>query len=207
MRYRYFTYFYISKQKPIVTFKPTCFYLLLFSFFVNAQNNTAITEQNNLENETTATETFLEPLNDKTTMGQKYFVNGLMELAGYTVDEIQVYQNLPNNAKIFRVIYNEESQSGFIFIRWDKKKQENYVANKMIDPEVYYNLKAAKEIMRQQTDKKAFNVDDIALQAPDQEAITQEEFEGLREEYNLQQEEKKLKQLERDSKRNKKKKN
>ena len=42
----------------------------------------------------------------------------------------------------------------------------------MIDQEVYYNLKVAKEIMRQQTDKEAFNVEDVALQAPDQEKIT-----------------------------------
>ncbi len=88
-----------------------------------------------------------------------------------------------------------------------KRKKENYVANKMIDPEVYYNLKTAKEIMRQQTNKRAFNVDDIALQAPDQEALSQEDFEGLREAYNLKQEEKKLKALEKASKKRKRKKN
>ncbi|MGB1448596.1 MAG: hypothetical protein ACPG8F_02035 [Flavobacteriaceae bacterium] len=158
-------------------------------------------EEENLET------TYFLPVNDNTTDGQRNFVNDLMNLAGYAVDEIIVYQNLPNNAKIFRVIFNEESESGFIFIRWDKKKKENYVANKMIDPEVYYNLKAAKEIMRQQTNKKDFGIDDIALQAPDQENLTQEEFEGLREEYNLQQEEKKLRELEKASKKKKKRKN
>ena len=142
---------------------------------------------------------FQDPINDNSINGQKDFVQELMSLAGYSVDEITVYQNLPNHAKIFRVIYNEESQSGFIFIRWDKKKKENYVANKMIDQGVYYNLKAAKEIMRQQTDKAAFNVEDAALQAPDQEKITKEDLEGLREEYILQQEEKKLKELEKAS--------
>ena len=151
---------------------------------------------------------FLDPINNNTIQGQKDFVNELMSIAGYTVDEIIVYQNLPNHAKIFRVIYNEESQSGFVFIRWDKKKKENYVANKMIDQEVYYNLKVAKEIMRQQTDKEAFNVEDVALQAPDQEKITKEDLEGLREEYTLQQEEKKLKELEKASnKKRRKKKN
>ena len=149
---------------------------------------------------------YQDPINDNTIVGQKDFVHGLMSLAGYTVDEIIVYQNLPNHAKIFRVIYNEESQSGFVFIRWDKKKKENYVANKMIDQEVYYNLKAAKEIMRQQTDKEAFNVEDAALQAPDQEKITKEDLEGLREEYTLQQEEKKLKELEKASNKKKRKK-
>ena len=142
---------------------------------------------------------FQNPINDNSITGQKDFIQELMYLAGYTVDKITVYQNLPNHAKIFRVIYNEESQSGFIFIRWDKKKKENYVANKMIDQGVYYNLKAAKEIMRQQTDKAAFNVEDAALQAPDQEKITKEDLEGLREEYILQQEEKKLKELEKAS--------
>jgi len=78
----------------------------------------------------------------------------------------------------------------------------------MIDQEVYYNLKVAKEIMRQQTDKKVFNVEDAALQAPDQEKITKEDLEGLREEYTLQQEEKKLKELEKASnKKGRKKKN
>lgn len=146
------------------------------------------------------------PINDNTIAGQKDFVNDLMTLAGYAVDEISVYQNLSNYAKIFRVIYNEESQSGFIFIRWDKKKKENYIANKMIDPKVYYNLKAAKEVMREQTDKKAFNVDDIALQAPDQEPLSTEDLEGLRQEYDLQQEEKKLRELEKVSKKGKRKK-
>lgn len=155
----------------------------------------------------TEDDSFLGPINDKTTLGQKYFVNDLMSLAGYTVDEIEVYQTLPNNAKIFRVIYDEESQSGFIFIRWDKKKKENYVANKMIDPKVYYNLKTAKEIMRQQTDKKEFNIEDGALQAPDQETISSEDLEGLRLEYELQQEEKKLRELEKASKKKKRKKN
>lgn len=146
-------------------------------------------------------------INDNTIDGQKKFVNDLMSVAGYKVDEIIVYQNLPNFAKIFRVIFNEETQSGFIFIRWDKKKKENYVANKMIDPQIYYNLKVAKEIMRQQTDKKAFNIDDVALQAPDQETLSAEDLEGLRQEYDLKQEEKKLKELEKASNKKKRKKN
>ena len=146
-------------------------------------------------------------INDNTIDGQKKFVNDLMSVAGYKVDEIIVYQNLPNFAKIFRVIFNEETQSGFIFIRWDKKKKENYVANKMIDPQIYYNLKVAKEIMRQQTDKKAFNIDDVALQAPDQETLSAEDLEGLRQEYDLKQEEKKLKELEKARNKKKRKKN
>ncbi len=171
--------------------------LLLFGEIIVAQS-TALDQ--------TEDDPYQGPINDNTTLGQKYFVNDLMSLAGYTVDEIEVYQTLPNNAKIFRVIYDEESQSGFIFIRWDKKKKENYVANKMIDPQVYYNLKTAKEIMRQQTNKKEFNIEDAALQAPDQETISSEDLEGLRLEYELQQEEKKLRELEKASKKKKRKK-
>ncbi|MEN8767943.1 MAG: hypothetical protein ABF261_06825 [Candidatus Arcticimaribacter sp.] len=171
--------------------------LLLFGETIIAQS-TALDQ--------TEDDSYQGPINDNTTLGQKYFVNDLMSLAGYTVDEIEVYQTLPNNAKIFRVIYDEESQSGFIFIRWDKKKKENYVANKMIDPQVYYNLKTAKEILRQQTDKKEFNIEDGALQAPDQETISSEDLEGLRLEYELQQEEKKLRELEKASKKRKRKK-
>lgn len=175
-------------------------------FYGHAQNELTL-DQSPIEEEENIETTSLLPVNDNTTDGQRNFVYDLMNLAGYAVDQIIVYQNLPNNAKIFRVVFNEESESGFIFIRWDKKKKENYVANKMIDPEVYYNLKTAKEIMRQQTDKRAFNVDDIALQAPDQETLSQEDFEGLREVYNLKQEEKKLKALEKASKKKKKQKN
>ena len=40
----------------------------------------------------------------------------------------------------------------------------------MIDPGVYYNLKLARELMRKQTNKATFDVEDAALQAGDQEA-------------------------------------
>lgn len=175
--------------------KKLCISLILCANYIYPQNDFNVNEIDITE-EALEKDTYLKSLNDNSILGQKKFVNDLMNLAGYAVDEIIVYQNLPNYAKIFRVIFNEETQSGFIFIRWDKKKKENYVANKMIDPEVYYNLKTAKEVMRKQTDKKAFNVEDAALQAPDQEKITAEDLEGLREEYKLQQEEKKLKELE-----------
>lgn len=195
-----FTLFFCTlRPKPTMSFNHLSLLFLFWGGIILAQS----TDQNTAEEVV-----FLDPINNNTILGQKDFVNELMSIAGYTVDEIIVYQNLPNHAKIFRVIYNEKSQSGFVFIRWDKNKKENYVANKMIDREVYYNLKAAKEIMRQQTDKEAFNVEDAALQAPDQEKITKEDLEGLREEYTLQQEEKKLKELEKASnKKRRKKKN
>ena len=74
------------------------------------------------------------------------------------------------------------------------------MANKMIDPGLYYNLKAAKEIMRKQTDKDFFGVEDGALQAPDQEKISSEDLEGLRGLYEERQEERKLKKQEEENK-------
>ena len=66
----------------------------------------------------------------------------------------------------------------------------------MIDPGVYYNLKAAKEIIEKQTDKANFAVDDVALQAPDQEQINSEDLKELRAEFDLKNEEKRLEQEE-----------
>jgi hypothetical protein len=74
------------------------------------------------------------------------------------------------------------------------------VANKLIDPGLYYNLKAAKEIMRKQTDKDFFGVEDGALQAPDQEKISTEDLKGLRGIYEEKQEERKLKKQEQQNK-------
>jgi hypothetical protein len=79
---------------------------------------------------------------------------------------------------------------GFMFIRWDKKKKEHFLANKMIDPGLYYNLKAAREIMRKQTNNANFTVEDISLQASDQKEITGSDITELREDYNLKLEEK-----------------
>ena len=168
-------------------------FLLLVSFFkTNAQYNDY--DEDEYE------EVYLEPINDKSDEGQKIFVEELLDLAGYILDEIEIYQRLPNHAKVFRVKYDEKSKGGFIFIRWDKEKEENYVANKMIDPGLYYNLKAAKEIMRKQTDKDFFGVEDGALQAPDQEKISAEDLEGLRGLYEEKQEERKLKKQEEEKK-------
>ena len=145
-------------------------------------------------------EVYLEPINDKSDEGQKIFVEELLDLAGYILDEIEIYQRLPNHAKVFRVKYDEKSKGGFIFRRWDKKNKENYVANKMIDPGLYYNLKAAKEIMRKQTDKDFFGVEDGALQAPDQEKISTEDLKGLRGLLEEKLEERKLKKQEQENK-------
>ena len=52
------------------------------------------------------------------------FVEDLLDTAGYIINSIETYQTMPNNSRIFRVDL-ENSEDGFIFIRWDKKKKEN----------------------------------------------------------------------------------
>lgn len=138
---------------------------------------------------------YLEPINDPSAEGQKFFVEDLLDIAGYVPEKIQIYQTLPNNARVFRVKLDSVN-GGFVFVRWDKTKKENYVANKMIDPGVYYNLKAAKEIMRKQTNKANFTKDDVALQAPDQEQINRAELDEFRAEFDLENEERRLEQEE-----------
>ena len=127
-------------------------------------------------------------LYDYSLEGQKMFVEDLLDTAGYIIKSIETYQTLPNNSRIFRVDL-ENSDGGFIFIRWDKKNKENYVDNKLIDSEIYYNLNAAKEIKRKQTDQESFGIEDIAIQASDQQKITTEEITILREEYKKMKEE------------------
>ena len=134
---------------------------------------------------------YIEPISDPSAEGQRFFVEDLLDIAGYVPEGIQIYQTLPNKARVFRVKLDSVT-GGFVFVRWDKVKKENYIANKLIDPGVYYNLNAAKEIMRKQTQKAYFEVKDVLPQAPDQEQISEESLEGLREEFDLKNEEKKL---------------
>ncbi|MDA9330511.1 hypothetical protein N9Q60_00580 [Flavobacteriaceae bacterium] len=182
-----------------MTIKRSLLFIVLVTASLSAQTNDQY-----YANEEYVEEEYFEPLNDKSSEGQMIFVEELLDLAGYIIETIEVYQTLPNSARIYRVKYNENTQGGFIFIRWDKKKKENYIANKMIDPGVYYNLNTAREIMRNQTNKESFSVEDIALQAPDQETISTDDIEGLRQAYDLEQEEKKLKEIERLNKTKKK---
>ena len=128
--------------------------------------------------------------NDPSLQTQKAFVNELLYVAGYVPEEIQVYQTLPNHAHVFRVKLDSVT-GGFMFVRWDKEKKEHYIANKMIDPGLYYNLKSAREIMRKQTQKASFSVEDGALQASDQDLIRSEDLQELREVYDEKELEKK----------------
>jgi len=145
-------------------------------------------------------EEYLYPENDPSSDGQRYFVEDLLDFAGYVPEKIQVYQTLSNNARVFRVRF-DSINGAFIFVRWDKKNKENYVANKLIDPGVYYNLKVAREVMRKQTNKASFGVEEAAIQAADQEKIGAGELQDLREQYKLDEEERKLKETEQNAKR------
>ena len=166
--------------------------LLSFSalFFLTQQ---LIAQDYSEDNQEAAEEEYeiWEPISDPTAYGQRIFVEELLDIAGYVPEGIQIYQTLPNKARVFRVKLDSVT-GGFVFVRWDKVKKENYIANKLIDPGVYYNLNAAKEIMRKQTQKTYFEVQDVLPQAPDQEQISEESLEGLREEFDLKNEEKKL---------------
>lgn len=145
-------------------------------------------------------EEYLYPENDPSSDGQRYFVEDLLDFAGYVPEKIQVYQTLSNNARVFRVRF-DSINGAFIFVRWDKKNKENYVANKLIDPGVYYNLKVAREVMRKQTNKASFGVEEAAIQAADQEKIGAGELQDLREQYKLDEEERKLKETQQNAKR------
>ena len=71
---------------------------------------------------------YIEPINDPSADGQRFFVEDLLDLAGYVPENIQIYQTLPNKARVFRVKLDSVN-GGFVFVRWDKTKKENYVAN------------------------------------------------------------------------------
>ena len=182
--------------------------LFLFVFNINIAQDDSYFED---ESEDYEEFEYLSPLNDKTLEGQKFFVKELLDLSGYILKSIEVYQTLPNNAKVFRIKLKANEGGGFVFVRWDKKKKENFIANKLIDSRFYYNLKASKEIMRKQTELKSFGTNDIALQAEDQEKLNKREIEQLRQEFNLKEKEKEVKKLnlenEKAQKKNKKRKN
>ena len=130
----------------------------------------------------------LLPLNDPSSEGQMLFVEELLDLAGYVPENIVIYQTLPNQARVFRVKL-DSINGGFVFVRFDKKTNENFVANKMIDPGIYYNLQAAKEILRRQTDKTTLTKNDVAIQPSDQERITRGELSNLREGFQVKEQE------------------
>ena len=150
-------------------------------------------------------EKFLESINDSSLDGQRLFVEELLYVAGYVPEKIWVYQTLPNKAHVFRVKLDSIS-GGFVFVRWDKIKKENYIANKLIDPGLYFNLKSAKEIMRKQTNKASFSTNDVSIQASDQETISKDELVGLRQEFDLKEREKALELAKKNLKKSSKKK-
>ena len=126
--------------------------------------------------------------NDPSLVTQTAFVQELLYVAGYVPEKIEVYQSLPNYSHVFRIKLDSVT-GGFVFVRWDKQKQ-HYVANKMIDPGVYYNLKSAQEIMRKQTQNASFSIEDGSLQASDQQKIGNEDLNELRQQYDKREKEK-----------------
>ena len=70
-------------------------------------------------------EQYLDPINDPSALGQRAFVDELLWMAGYVPEKIEIYQTLPNNARVYRVKLDSVN-GGFIFVRWDKKKKEHY---------------------------------------------------------------------------------
>lgn len=124
-----------------------------------------------------------ELYSDSSLETQYSFVQELLYVAGYVPEKITVYQTLPNNAHVYRVTLDSVN-GGFLFVRWNKKEKKHYVANKMIDAGMYYNLKAAEEIMRKQTENASFSADDISIQAGDQFKISGKDINGLRSEFD-----------------------
>ena len=144
------------------------FFIVLFAFTAFAQEAESLIEN-------------YELYSDSSLETQYSFVQELLYVAGYVPEKITVYQTLPNNAHVYRVTLDSVN-GGFLFVRWNKKEKKHYVANKMIDAGMYYNLKAAEEIMRKQTENASFSADDISIQAGDQFKISGEEINGLRNE-------------------------
>jgi hypothetical protein len=130
---------------------------------------------------------------DPSSATQFAFVQELLYIAGYVPEQIDIYQTLPNYAHVYRVKLDSVN-GGFIFVRWNKKEQRHVVANKMIDPGMYYNLNAAQEILRMQTDKATFSTEDISLQASDQFKLSGQDINGLRKAYEEKLEAKKMSQ-------------
>ena len=149
-----------------------CLFFCLFNFFAYSQ------------------EDIIEGYyNDPSLETQTAFVSELLYVAGYVPEKIEVYQTLPNYAHVFRVKL-DSINGGFIFVRWDKNKKEHFLANKLIDPGLYYNLNTAREVIRKQTRKATFSVNDGSIQAPDQEKIGGNDLDELRNEYDKKELEK-----------------
>ena len=154
-------------------FRYFVFFLLLTSYGISAQDD--------FKTEGLYDDPYVET--------QRSFVKEIRSVAGYVPEYIQIYQTLPNYAHVYRIKLDSVT-GGFMFVRWNKEKKEHYIANKMIDPGLYYSLKAAREIMRKQTRNASFSVEEAALQASDQEQIEKSDLIELRLIYDKKKEEK-----------------
>ncbi len=97
-----------------------CFYFFLFFFGIQTFLFSQVYRDD-----------YIEPISDPSAEGQRFFVEDLLDIAGYVPEGIQIYQTLPNKARVFRVKLDSVT-GGFIFVRWDKVKKENYIANNKI---------------------------------------------------------------------------
>ena len=98
--------------------------LFLFVFNINIAQDDSYFED---ESEDYEEFEYLSPLNDKTLQGQKIFVKELLVLSGYILKSIDVYQTLPNNSTVFSITLEANEGAGFVFVRGDKKKKENFI--------------------------------------------------------------------------------
>lgn len=154
------------------------FFFIFFGFtcFLLAQEQQAQRDE----------DAFYDVSKDPSKEGQWAFVQELLYTAGFMPEKVEIYQTLPNQARVYRITIDSVT-GGFLFVRWDKKNQEHFISNKMINPGLYYNLKAAREIMRKQTNAASFSKNDIAIQAPDQNTFSNKEINELRSIFNEKQ--------------------
>ena len=59
-------------------------------------------------------EEYLMPENDPSSEGQRFFVEDLLDMAGYVPEKIEVYQTLPNKARVF--VYDLIPLMGLLFL-------------------------------------------------------------------------------------------
>ena len=91
-------------------------------------------------------EQYLDPINDPSALGQRAFVDELLWMAGYVPEKIEIYQTLPNNSRVYRVKLDSVN-GGFIFIRWDKKKNLIFVTHYVVILEILDYAPSSGEIV------------------------------------------------------------
>ena len=83
-------------------------FLIVYSYVLFAQ------EEDSYEGD----EIYYEIGKDPSKEGQWAFVQELLYTAGFMPESVQIYQTLPNNARVYRVNIDSIT-GGFLFVRWD----------------------------------------------------------------------------------------